>query len=250
MKFQIEWFDRLASTNLALRDLFYEDTGLKSGRIIAAREQTAGRGRQDRRWLASANQNLCFSLFIETGAQLAAVPSLTMAAALAVNDLLRSMNIRSAPKWPNDVLVEDRKICGILSERVERRHSAEDPPAQTCTGIIVGIGLNVNMTGEEILQIDRPATSILMESGEAADVETTLNRLLDPLDFWIGKWTQGGFSAIRSFWTDMAGPPGKPLTVHDGDIVKCGRLAGFGEHGELQLETDNGVETIWSGDVT
>ncbi len=238
MNFQVEWFDRLASTNALMRERFSQGLEIPSGQIVAAREQTAGRGRQDRKWLCAPNQNLCFSLFVQTGAELAAVPSLTMAAALAVNDLLRSIGILSAPKWPNDVLVDGKKICGILSERAE--------PA----GIIVGIGLNVNMSTEEAEAIDRPATSMLIETGRSHNVFQTLETLFQPLEYWVGEWEKGGFSNLRKTWTEQAGPIGKPLTVHDGDLKKSGTLAGFGDHGELLLKTKNGIETIWSGDVS
>lgn len=250
MNFHVEWFDRLASTNLAMRESFISGAALQNGRIIAAREQTAGRGRQDRRWQSPADRNLCFSLFIETNAALTEVPSLTMATALAINDHLRSLGIRSAPKWPNDVLVGERKICGILSERVDRGIPAAGSIPPPATGIIVGIGLNVNMTTEEASAIDRPATSILIESGHAADISATLNALLQPLEYWIGEWEKGGFGTIRDRWMEKAGPAGRPLTVHDGDLRKSGTLAGFGDHGELLLQTEQGLETIWSGDVT
>lgn len=243
MHFHAEWFERLASTNAYMRDRFLQESELRSGHIVAAREQTAGRGRQNRKWLSAPNQNLCFSLFVQTNAALVQVPSLTMAAALAVNDLLRSMGIRSAPKWPNDVLVGDRKICGILSERVEQ-------PDGRRAGIIIGIGLNVNLSSEDAATIDRPATSILIETGKARGLNQTLAALFQPLAYWIGEWEAGGFPRLRKPWTEQAGPIGKPLTVHDGNLKKSGTLAGFGEHGELLLQTAIGIETIWSGDVT
>ncbi len=238
MDFQIEWFDKLASTNATMCERFLQGVRTQSGHIIAAREQTAGRGRQDRKWLSAPGTNLCFSLFVQTDAELASVPSLTMAAALAVTEMLSARGIAAAPKWPNDVLVGTRKICGILSERID--------PA----GIIVGIGLNVNMSTEEAEAIDRPATSMLIETGRAAELSQTLETLLDLLEYWIGEWEQGGFDALREPWTLRAGPIGKPLTVHDGKIRKSGTLAGFGDHGELLLKTKNGIETIWSGDVS
>ena len=250
MKFHVEWFDRLASTNIAMRERFFQGLEIRNGQIVAAREQTAGRGRQDRKWLSFSGQNLCFSLFIKTEAELVAVPSLTMAAALAVNDLLRSMGILSAPKWPNDVLVDGRKICGILSERVERKDAFTPSSAAPHAGIIVGIGLNVNMSSEDAGAIDRPATSILIESGQAADIPRTLEALFQPLDFWIDAWEKGGFSSLRETWTEKTGPIGKTLTVHDGDLRKSGTLAGYGDHGELLLQTADGLETIWSGDVS
>ena len=295
MDFNIEWHDRLGSTNAYLRDRFSRGLELRSGTIVAAREQTAGRGRQERRWFSQPNTNLCFSLLINTAAKLIAVPSLTMAAALAVNDLLRSMGILSTPKWPNDVLVDGKKICGILSERVERQKDRERFPSlrsgetllhqtkcsiasptsgrkaihrQSLTGekssaasggtkdeavqagIIVGIGLNVNMVAEEARSIDRPVTSMLIESGRAHDLSQTLEALFQPLEHWIGEWEKGGFRSLRETWTEKAGPIGRPLTVHDGDIKKSGTLAGFGDHGELLLQTASGIETIWSGDVS
>lgn len=241
MKFDIEWHDRLGSTNACMRERFYASGKITSGLVIAAREQTSGRGRQERVWLSSPNTNLCFSLFLEADAELIKVPSLTMAAALGVTDMLNSKGIRAVPKWPNDVLVNEKKICGILSERVEQNSNH---------GIIVGIGLNVNMSSEEADAIDRPATSMLIESGKAFDPEQILTDLLPQLEYWMNEWASGGFPAIRRVWTEKAGPIGKKLSVHDGDIRKTGTLVGFGEHGELLLETDNGRETIWSGDVS
>jgi BirA family biotin operon repressor/biotin-[acetyl-CoA-carboxylase] ligase len=244
MEFSIEWQNKLGSTNAYMRNRFSEGLALKSGDIVAVREQTAGRGRQDRKWLSLPETNLCFSLFIETDAKLMAVPSLTMAVALAVSEMLNARQIPAAPKWPNDVLVGNKKICGILSERVERKMSP-------CTaGIIVGIGLNVNMSSEEADAIDRPATSMLIESEQAHDLNKTLDGLLQPLEHWISEWEKGGFKWIQEAWTAKAGPIGKPLSVHDGDIKKSGTLAGFGEHGELLLKTADGIETIWSGDVS
>jgi BirA family biotin operon repressor/biotin-[acetyl-CoA-carboxylase] ligase len=241
LRFNIEWHDRLGSTNTFMRERFQAGGRIASGWVVAAREQTEGRGRQDRRWQSAPDTNLYVSLFLETGAPLIQVPSLTMAVALAITDLLAARGIGAAPKWPNDVLVDERKICGILSERVEDGAKR---------GIIIGIGLNVNMSTEEAALIDRPATSMLIESGQACSVPKVLEELLPQLEYWIGQWETGGFPSIRAHWTDKAGPIGKRLSVHDGEVRKSGILSGFGEHGELLLETDDGIETIWSGDVS
>jgi len=244
MEFSTQWHDRLGSTNATMKEYFFQGLEIRSGIIVAAREQTAGRGRQKRTWQSPPNTNLCFSLFLETDAELITVPSLTMAVALAITDLLRAQGIMADPKWPNDVLVDGKKICGILSERVERKGNSPEK------GIIIGVGLNVNMTSEEAATIDRPATSMLIESGQAHGLSQTLDALFQPLEYWIGEWKQGGFPSFRKIWTTKAGPIGKPLTVHDGDHIKSGILAGFGDHGELLLETANDLETIWSGDVS
>lgn len=213
------------------------------GDLVAARHQTAGRGRHTRRWISQDGSNLCFSRFTATAVPLAEIPSLTMAAALAVTDLLNTHGIAAAPKWPNDVLVNGDKICGILSERVER---ASSPTA----GIIVGIGLNINMDAAEANAIGRPATSMQIETGCCYEPETILAELLPRLTTWIECWRQGGFSALRAIWTERAGPIGKPLCVHDGELILNGTLAGFGEYGELLLQTNTGIKPIWSGDVS
>ncbi len=243
MKFKATWFEKLPSTNAAMREQFRHGLKPETGILIAAHEQTAGRGRQDRKWISAPHQNLCFSLFIRTDAELMAVPSLTMAVALAVNDLLQEMGIPSAPKWPNDVLVDGRKICGILSERI-------GPPEISVPGIIIGIGLNINMTREEAQKIDRPATSIFIESQQKLDIVQTMEKLFQPLEYWINEWEQGGFLQIREPWTQKAGPIGKALVVRDGDTKKSGTLVGFGDFGELLLQTKTGIETIWSGEVS
>lgn len=241
MKYRTEWFDQLSSTNAYMKGWFTRDSPLLNGTVFATRDQTAGRGRSDRSWKSTPDTNLCFSLFVETDCPLIDVPSLTMAAALGIADFLNGHKIPAAPKWPNDVLVGNSKICGILSERIETPKTR---------GIIVGIGLNVNMSSEEAASIERPATSMLIESGKAGDLVQTLENLLPYLDHWIEDWKRGGFSNLRKIWTEKAGPIGKPLKVHDGDIYKEGTLAGFGDHGELILQTSQGLETIWSGDVS
>lgn len=243
MKFNIQWHDKLDSTNTLMRDHFMRGSILSSGEIIATREQTAGRGRQNRQWLTAPDTNLCFSLFLETDAELMAIPSLTMAVALAITEMFNQHGISAAPKWPNDVLVDGKKICGILSERVEST-------SRTQKGIIIGIGLNVNMTAAEAEAIDRPATSILIETGQTESLPAILESLFQPLEKWIHHWESGGFPAFRTTWTEKAGPIGKSLSVHDGPHKKSGTLAGFGEYGELLLNTANGIETIWSGDVS
>lgn len=241
MSYTVEWFDRLPSTNAYMKERLTHHPAFSNGTIFATRDQTAGRGRSDRKWESAPDTNLCFSLFVETDCALMDIPSLTMAAALGITDFLNGLKIPVAPKWPNDVLVGNSKICGILSERIETPKSR---------GIIVGIGLNVNMSSEEAESIDRPATSMLIESGKAGDLVQTLESLLPYLDHWIEDWKRGGFSNLRKIWTEKAGPIGKPLKVHDGDLYKEGTLAGFGDHGELLLQTAQGLETIWSGDVS
>ncbi|MDA0989246.1 MAG: biotin--[acetyl-CoA-carboxylase] ligase [Verrucomicrobia bacterium] len=242
MKFQIEWFDRVSSTNTVLRERFQEDPALKSGHIVATREQTHGRGRQGRTWVSGPRRDLCFSLLVLPGYRATSAPSLPMAASLAVSECLNALNVPAAPKWPNDVLVGDEKICGILSEVVEC-------PQTSRTGILVGIGLNVNMSIAEAAAIDRPVTSLSIATGAEYDATAVLDALLHPLAQWIERWMQGGFGGLRETWSERAGPIGKAMAVHDGNTKTSGTLAGFGDQGELLLQTDAGLKTILAGDT-
>jgi BirA family biotin operon repressor/biotin-[acetyl-CoA-carboxylase] ligase len=235
--FQIEWKEQLSSTNSAMREQLEAQPSSTDGWILAAHRQTAGRGRLDRTWHTPPRSGLCFSLFLKTEAPIAQIPSSTMAAALAVDDLLHTLQIPSTPKWPNDILVENQKICGILSERVEKR------------GVIIGIGLNVNLSPAEAAMIDRPATSIFMQTGLLHEPPNILTALLPHLDHWLEQWKSSGFPAIQDEWTRRAGPIGKTLCVHDGTEKIEGKLAGFGSFGELLLDTGHSTKTIWSGEI-
>jgi len=210
------------------------DPDLPEGTVVAAREQTAGRGRRGRIW-DSTGENLIFSVLLRglTGPKNA--PSAAMAAAMAVADLLKDERLKPSLKWPNDVLVNDRKICGILSEGVSG-------------GVIIGIGLNVNM--ESAGHIDQPATSLLIETGARRDPASLLKKLLPSLSTRLEKWKEGGFSAIRKDWEAGAPMFGKTVKVREGDTMRSGLHAGFGQDGELLLRTKSGdLLSVWAGEL-
>ena len=211
------------------------EPGLPSGTVVAAREQTQGRGRREREWLAAAHENLTFSLLFKPASTGWPIPSVSMAVAIAVAEWLQSEEIAAVLKWPNDVLVDGKKICGILSEGVPG-------------GLIIGVGLNVNMSGAD--HIDQPATSMWMESGRRRDLAAVLEKLLMHFDIWLSQWEQGGFSKVRKVWEANVPTLGKWVSVRDGDLYREGILRGFGENGELLLEEGGVVSAVWAGDVS
>ena len=242
MKLNIRWHDRLGSTNQHIKKEILEGKSISSGTLIATHDQTNGTGRFDRPWIAPPHTNLCFSIYYATNAPLTAIPSLTMATTLAVHDLLRSHRITAQPKRPPDLLAHGTQICGILSEHIEH-------PTTHQKGIITGIGLNVNLTSTQAAAIDQPATSMLIETGTPHPLETTLEDLLPHLSYWIKQWQIDYFSAIRTPWENLTGPLGRPLNIRDGNQTRSGTLAGYGENGELLLHTNQGIQTIWSGEI-
>jgi BirA family biotin operon repressor/biotin-[acetyl-CoA-carboxylase] ligase len=236
MKFYLQWYARLPSTNTFLKERLAVESNLPSGTVVAAREQTQGRGRLDREWVSSVGANLTFSILLREKYDIRNLPSASMAAAIAVAELLEAEGLKPALKWPNDVMVGGRKICGILSEGISG-------------GVIIGIGLNVNMQNAD--HIDQPATSILMESGKRRDVDELLGKLLKHLSVRLDEWAQGGFPKVRKSWESKISNIGKSVAVRDGDLVRTGILAGFGETGELLLRDEQGnILTIWVGDVS
>ena len=137
---QILWLETADSTNHALRERM---EGLDNLSVIAAREQTAGRGQGTHTWFATPGENLTFSILYRFGAvgTLAASDALliTQVTTLALRDYLLGHGVQARIKWPNDIWVEDRKICGILIENILEGGLVRES--------IVGIGLNVNETG-------------------------------------------------------------------------------------------------------
>lgn len=209
---------------------------LLSGTVVAAREQTQGRGRREREWLSSTGENLTFSIFLRGKFDPRHLPSVSMAAAVAVAELLESEGLKPSLKWPNDVLVNGKKICGILAEGITG-------------GVIIGIGLNVNMRSAD--HIDQPATSVLMETGKRRDVDELLGKLLTHLSLRLDEWSAGGFSQIRKNWESKVSNIGRTVKVRDGGTVRTGVLAGFGNDGELLLRDEQGnISAVWAGDLS
>ena len=139
------------------------------GLVIIAEHQSAGRGQRGRIWCAPRYSSLLFSVLLRPTGELADAPFLTAWAASAVTELLRERSLDARIKWPNDVLINSRKICGIL---VEQRIAT-----------VVGIGLNVSLQPDDFpSDLRLPATSLQIETGHAIDRTALFNQLLDRLD--------------------------------------------------------------------
>jgi len=270
--FQVTWHAELASTNTHLRDRAVADPNLPSGTVIAARCQTAGRGRHNRSWITEPGRDLAFSFLWRGQMPPETLPSLLMAASLAVADALGAFGVDARCKWPNDALARNRKICGILAEFVPRKNEngggegrasarpqvcnagsgrAEARPSQTVfllqnmeQAAVVGIGVNINMTAAEAAAIDRPATSVLIETGKSWPIESVLAAILDRLAGRVAQWEQGGFEGLRRDWERYVVGLGLPVVIEQDDQRKAGVLAGFDTHGALRLRHKNGEEDI------
>jgi BirA family biotin operon repressor/biotin-[acetyl-CoA-carboxylase] ligase len=147
------------------------------GALVAADEQTAGRGRLGRRWLAPPGTSLLCSLQLRPTVESARLPELTGVASRACADAIAALTgLEPELKFPNDVLVGGRKVAGILAEAREER-------------VVLGIGVNVNLPAERLPQeVDLPATSLLVETGRELDRAELLVELLERLERRYDAW--------------------------------------------------------------
>ena len=232
-----EWHDRLPSTSTSLLERLRQGEELPPGFVLAAREQTAGRGRYQRQWVSGVGRDLTFSVLVRTRCEPLRLVSLPLAAALGVATVLEKYGIAARAKWPNDLLVGGRKICGILAEREG-------------DGLVIGIGLNVNMREEEAAVIDRPVTSMRIETGREHAVDELLGRILRELPHWVETWEQDGFAGLRQAWEARCVGLGEKIAIGEGCKRASGVLEGFGNAGQLLLrQRDGTVCEVWSGDL-
>lgn len=230
---QPEWLGEVSSTNDFLKRRA-ADGSVFSGNVIAARRQTKGRGRMDSEWLSSPDGDLTFSFYWQGEPNSLALGSLPMACALGVRDFLANPPIKtlSQCKWPNDVLIGDDKICGILTE---------GGVAKTGNfGLVIGIGVNLRKLPGRDDRIGRKTASIEELAGTEFVPEALLPELLARLERRINQWQTGGFAAIRADLISQLWGMGRTIAVKTAQGRMSGVVAGLGDNGELLLRDPTG----------
>lgn len=216
------------STNARARELAL--AGAPHGTLVTASEQTAGRGRQGRSWVAPAGKALLMSLLIRGLDRRHAL--LPLAAAVAVCEACESAApVECEIKWPNDVWIAGRKVAGILLEGRPQEGWA-----------VLGIGLNVATTEDEFPpDLAETATSLRVSGGEAIETEAVLDALLAALDRRLVDHPDGTLSA----WRARDALRGRHVRWQDGD----GTAAGVDDDGALLVETTSGRLALDAGEV-
>ncbi len=238
-----EWHDKLSSTNTVLMDWLKDGVSISQGFVLAAVEQTAGRGRYNRRWFSQAGQDLTFSFLLYTRHDIPEIASLPMAVALGTASALDTFGMTTKTKWPNDLLIRKNKIGGILCQNSNVKYAHE-------SAVIVGIGINVNMRIADTDSIEKPATSLWLETGRTYPIKDVLNIILEMLPNWIDRWEDGGFPAIHEDWNARCCYMGEHITVGEENNLKSGVLEGFGNKGQIIIRSDDGHKCdVWAGDV-
>jgi BirA family biotin operon repressor/biotin-[acetyl-CoA-carboxylase] ligase len=230
-------FPSTDSTNRVALDMGRK--GAPHGQAILAESQTAGRGRLGRTWNSPAGKGIYLSVILRPKLELAQVSKLTLAAAVAAAEALEAAGIKNVQiKWPNDILIKSRKICGILTEMVAEADRVE------C--VILGIGINVNSA-----QADLPshATSLKLEAGKAFDRSLLVAELLNRLEERLSQVTGRSWEAVRAAWNQRSAVKGKSVKVTTLSEAVQGTAQGLDPSGALLVKTREGVKKVYSGDV-
>lgn len=231
------------STNRVAMEL--AQSGAPEGTVVIADRQTAGRGRLQRSWQSPPGCNLYLSIILRPAIPPHDAAQITLLAGVAVAETVASVCPEGVViKWPNDLLIRGRKVCGILTE------------SRTATGgidsVIVGIGLNVNIARADFDPAHREtATSLREETGREHSREELLFLLCGRLESWYETFLKDGFAPVREEWLARSQMAGKRLRILFGDELREGVFAGIDRDGALLMADERGaVRRIVAGDAT
>lgn len=210
--------------------------GAPAWTVVMADQQTHGRGRRDRTWIAAAGSALLCSTLLTPQIAPDRLGLVAIAAGVALAEALETWGARATLKWPNDVLISDKKVAGILA-----RSRVSD------TGIVVNLGVGVNLTA--VPRTLAPVASFLDdEIPNAPTSEQLLRSLLPRLAHWLDRWDG---EELRSGWNQRAAYLGQVVSVEEHESVVTGRLLGLGPSGELHLEDADGrLLPMHAGELT
>lgn len=233
--------DSVNSTNDYLKKLGNE--GCENGTVVAAREQTKGKGRLGRTWQSKKDDGIAFSVLLRPNVAPSEVSAITPLAGLAVCKAIREYTkLDCVIKWPNDIIIGRKKLVGILTEM-----SAEFDAVEY---VITGIGINVDHTSfpEEIAF---KATSLLLETGRHIDKNEFLACVLEHLENEFVKNNLELTPTALSEYTDLCATVGRSVTFQRGTRRISGMAVGVSEHGELKVMMSDGtISLVNSGEVT
>ena len=220
------------------------EAGTSTGLVCSAEQQTAGRGRRGRQWVSPFASNLYLSLLWDFDEGAAALEGLSLAVGVAVARALEALGLPTVQlKWPNDILYDDAKLGGVLLEML-------GDAAGACQ-VVIGVGLNVKMPEEAALGIDQQWTDVeTLAQGANPGRNALLAALLNELLPLAASFSAKGFDAWRSDWQALDAYDGKSVILQAGSKKLAGIARGVDERGALLLETEQGEQAIYGGEIT
>jgi BirA family transcriptional regulator, biotin operon repressor / biotin---[acetyl-CoA-carboxylase] ligase len=205
--------------------------GAPEGTVVVARHQRSGRGRRGRAWWDEPNDSLLLSVLLRPPVVTAQAPQLSLVGALAVTDAICvEAGVEARIRWPNDVVLGGRKICGILPEAVSNVNGIVQH-------VILGIGLNVNQERFPP-DLSERATSLRLATGRRHEPERLLEALLQALEGRYSAWRAGGFGVLRDECRERSSTLGQSVTLPDG---ATGTAVDMDADGALLVRMDDGA---------
>jgi len=236
------YVDETDSTNRDVAALAL--VGADEGIMVVAGQQISGKGRMTRVWFSPPDVNLYFSLLLRPDVELSRAVSLPLLMGLAVAEVVSVLAPELTPlvKWPNDILIDGRKACGILCEM----HAETDRVGH----IIVGVGVNVNMpTAMLPVELCGRATSLQIATGRVFSRVQVLASILNCFEPYYNQWRIEGFAPFVENLTQRDALFGKRITLKQGGRVISGEAKGIQADGALLLAAAQGLEKIYSGET-
>jgi BirA family biotin operon repressor/biotin-[acetyl-CoA-carboxylase] ligase len=239
-RFDVDVVAECDSTNTLL--LSRAEAGAASGSVIAAQHQTAGRGRRGRSWLSEAGDSLTFSLLWRFPAS-RSLSGLSLAVGVAIAKSLESLGIGGITlKWPNDVLLNGRKLAGVLLEVVPGSHSG---------AVVIGVGVNLHLPRAMPQEIRQTATALAAADVKLPAPSVILASLLSGIHEVLARFVEHGFAGLRNDWLRRHAFAGQAVRLlSDFNAPLEGLCRGVDQDGALLLETAAGLQRIISGEVS
>ncbi|MEW5769532.1 MAG: biotin--[acetyl-CoA-carboxylase] ligase [Pseudomonadota bacterium] len=234
--------DQVGSTNAWLLEA--AQGGAPHRTVVTTDWQTHGRGRRGRTWQGGLGQGLTFSLLWRSGRPLAELSGLSLAVGVMLAEALQAMGLEQARvKWPNDLVVGDAKLAGVL---IELSGDMLGPSAA-----VIGIGLNLRGGDALSKALGQPVTDLGAYLGEGVDGNAVLLALMAALDRGLTRFEQAGFAAFHAAWDACHAYRGRQVTLHPAQGAGItGEVLGVDEHGALRLLTAEGERRFHSGEVS
>ncbi|RFB16945.1 biotin--[acetyl-CoA-carboxylase] ligase [Bacillus sp. HNG] len=238
----IHFEESVTSTQQIAHKLAYE--GAVEGTLVVAEEQTTGRGRLDRAWYSPKHTGVWMSMILRPQIPPSQAPQLTLLAAVGVVQAIQEVTgLEPDIKWPNDILIHQKKIVGILTEL-----QAE---TDRINSVIIGIGINVNQELSQFPEnLHTIASSLAIEKGDKIDRAELIQVILLKIEKLYNEYLQHGFKVVKLLWESYATSIGKQIIARTISGSIEGKAIGINEEGVLLLEDAEGkVHHIYSADI-
>jgi len=237
---QLNLFGEVSSTNAALRQL--AAAGAAEGTVVLAETQTAGRGRMGQMWFSPPEVNLYASVLFRGSLALAQAPVFSLIAGLALSDAVAEFGALPVIKWPNDVLVDGRKIGGALAECSSHEGKVEY--------LILGVGVNLNVEPDALRaalgSAADAATSLCAATGRTVDRSAFAAAYLNALETWTWRFRAQGPAAVLAGWRDRDFLTGRRVEIRGHGVPIIGRVSGLDEQGHLIVRGSLGERRVVS----